>query len=488
MNPASVARLVASSDDVAPLLTDALHANDPLTRATAARVAAVRAERAVIDPLREALNAEQNADAAREEIRAVILLGNDDDIDFATKAASRFPPRMDGVVADSIARLGAPHATDLYAAHVRPLRRIGDESNFFRVALWNTPDLAPAIAAKLLEDNDERGWCELMSAACQLPNETWTASLGSTSAAIRRAAAHALVERYAADRARFPNELRDIALAANEAGGDEAFDRELLRRCAGESAKTNEACTAVRLRDHCALASLFTPDELRLGGCEPPRVVDGKSSSPVAPGQLVFSGLLPPGLSEAIIDGANCDEAAVGLARIQVDRSGRVRQFEASHVTTPKRCLSALATIIGLTFFDPSTISSANADDQIVIVKPPHDAPCTDAMPISTSFGESAARVSSTVSAAVIAKRVEPVISQDLRKSITGSHKFTATVESVVTSSGCVRQMRLVNQTPYAGMNAAALLALSQWKFTSGTRDGEPVPVIMNVNVVFRVR
>lgn len=490
--PAAVARLVASQDDVSAKLTEALRAPDALTRAAAARVAAVRAERSMLDAVRETLTNETNADAAREEIRALILLGSDDDIDVAVKAASRFPPRMDGVVADAIARLGAPHATDLYPTYVRPLRRLGDESNFFRVALWGSKEQAGAIAQKLIDDGDERGWQELMRAAgCSgaIPQSVWSAALNSSSAPIRTAAAHALVERYAAGH--LPAELREIALVDLPEGAtpDEVFDREMLRRCAGESARKNDSSTAVRLHDHCAVASLFTPEELHAGGCEPPRVIaDGKNSSPVQPAQLTMSGLLPPGLTEAIIDDANCDESAVGLASVTVDRSGRVRQIEASHVQTPKRCLSALATIIGLSFFDPETIASAKSDEQVVVVKPPKDAPCTDATSIAANAAELPARVGSGVNGAVIAKRVEPEISHDLRKSITGKHNFAATVESVVTPEGCVRQMRLVNQTPYPAMNAAALLALSQWKFTPGTRDGEPLPVVMNVNVVFRIR
>src|SRR5437764_258336 len=84
--PAAIARLVASSDDVSPRLAEALHAPDPLARATAARVAAVRSEVAVLPAVREVLASEANADAAREEIRALILLGSDDDVDLAITA------------------------------------------------------------------------------------------------------------------------------------------------------------------------------------------------------------------------------------------------------------------------------------------------------------------------------------------------------------------------------------------------------------------
>src|SRR5438270_13913723 len=102
----SLARLAPSTDDVVAPLTAGLQSRDVLTRATAARVVAVRGESALVPALREALTNESDPNAAREEIRALVLAGTDDDVDFAAQAAAKFPPRMDGVLADAIARLG----------------------------------------------------------------------------------------------------------------------------------------------------------------------------------------------------------------------------------------------------------------------------------------------------------------------------------------------------------------------------------------------
>src|SRR5262245_47934702 len=102
----SLARLAPATSDVTEPLTAGLQARDALTRATAARVIAVRGERALVPALRETLTNETDPNAAREEIRALVLAGSDDDIDFAAGAAAKFPPRMDGVLADALARLG----------------------------------------------------------------------------------------------------------------------------------------------------------------------------------------------------------------------------------------------------------------------------------------------------------------------------------------------------------------------------------------------
>src|SRR5258706_9165819 len=183
----ALARLAPSTGDVVGPLTAGLQSPDVLTRATAARVAAVRGERALIPALREALTNETNPDAAREEIRALVLAGSDDDVELAAKALPKFSPRMDGVFADALARLGA-RGVSLYPKYVKSLRRIGDESNFFRVALWQSECDATMVASMLLQDNDERGWCELIDGggdAGLIAPSAFVTALGASSANIR---------------------------------------------------------------------------------------------------------------------------------------------------------------------------------------------------------------------------------------------------------------------------------------------------------------
>jgi TonB family protein len=57
----------------------------------------------------------------------------------------------------------------------------------------------------------------------------------------------------------------------------------------------------------------------------------------------------------------------------------------------------------------------------------------------------------------------------------------TTVVEIVIDEDGCVRQTRLVSQTPVRSLNAAVLAALEQWVFLPATRDGRPVRVFFDV-------
>ncbi len=297
LTPVALARLAPSTGDVLAPLTAGLQSSDVLSRATAARVVAIRGEKALVPTLRDVLANEPNADAAREEIRALVLTGSDDDIDAAAHVASRFPARMDGVLADAVARLGA-RGISLYPKVVRPLRRIGDESNFFRVALWQSQDDATDVAASLLAGNDERGWCELIDGAgdaSSIAPSAFATALGSEAPGIRATTVHCLLRRYAADRVHFPEALHDVVNAAlpDGASPEETFGRELLRRAAGSAPQENDV--APLLHDHCTYRTLFTANELAAAHCDLDVLPnDPRVSAPVLPAQVAISGYLPP--------------------------------------------------------------------------------------------------------------------------------------------------------------------------------------------------
>src|SRR5688500_6011911 len=66
----------------AAVLAKAIADGDPLSRATAARVTTVRGVTGVLANVREALAAETNAEAAREQVRALSILGTEEDVAF----------------------------------------------------------------------------------------------------------------------------------------------------------------------------------------------------------------------------------------------------------------------------------------------------------------------------------------------------------------------------------------------------------------------
>ena len=59
-------------------------------------------------------------------------------------------------------------------------------------------------------------------------------------------------------------------------------------------------------------------------------------------------------------------------------------------------------------------------------------------------------------------------------------------IEAVIARTGCVRDVRVIKQSPSGDLNSAAVSAISKWKFKPGTLDGQPVDVLFNLTVSYR--
>ena len=142
--PASVALLVneANADIVAARVGPALGANDSVARAAASRVALVRGLTSVLPQLRTALTTETDPDAAREEVRALVVLGDGADVDRARDATRKLPPAIDDVIARAVSR--RPDAFDIYATNLRGHGYVPDIA-FFTQALWQQPAAVIAV-------------------------------------------------------------------------------------------------------------------------------------------------------------------------------------------------------------------------------------------------------------------------------------------------------------------------------------------------------
>ena len=93
----------------------ALKSPDAAVRAIAARVATTRRMKSLAPAIVALLDREPDVNAAREMIRAMILLGGIRDVDRAFYISDRFNGRLDADVAVAAARHGAP-AIDAYFA------------------------------------------------------------------------------------------------------------------------------------------------------------------------------------------------------------------------------------------------------------------------------------------------------------------------------------------------------------------------------------
>jgi len=58
-------------------------------------------------------------------------------------------------------------------------------------------------------------------------------------------------------------------------------------------------------------------------------------------------------------------------------------------------------------------------------------------------------------------------------------------LEAVISEDGAVRSLRVLRSQPL--LDAAAVEAVRQWRFTPTLLNGQPVPVVMTVTVNFRL-
>ena len=95
-----------------------------------------------------------------------------------------------------------------------------------------------------------------------------------------------------------------------------------------------------------------------------------------------------------------------------------------------------------------------------------------------------ALHVGGDVKAPVAITRVEPEYTELARKArIEG----IVIIEAIIDPSGNVTDARVLKPLPL-GLDQAALDAVKRWKFKPGTLNGQPVPVIYNLTVNFRLQ
>ena len=92
-------------------------------------------------------------------------------------------------------------------------------------------------------------------------------------------------------------------------------------------------------------------------------------------------------------------------------------------------------------------------------------------------------RVGGDVKAPVVQHRVDPVYPDMARKTRVAG---IVIVEAIINKDGSVEQVKVIKGLPM-GMSESAIEAVKQWKFKPGTLNGEPVEVIFNLTVNFKL-
>jgi TonB family protein len=511
VGPADVAFLV-SEKDVASILEPlraAVTSGNPLVRATAARVIGVREVRPLVAALRDQLSRETDPVAAREEIRTTAWLGNEADIDAAIAASGRWPASVDGDLAIAIARRGGPEAVALYQSKLVSLRRI-DRGQFFRMALWGRPGLVSVAASRLLGATDAAGWQALLQESLRsrvaLDAGVLKAALSSASEEIRVDTVWYVARAYAPDPSQMPQLVREQFNAPQDvASNREAFGRQLVARMLGSERKEDdrwlgwldslEADAILGNGEEPALYSWFTDQEFasrkrRCGmvptQCAMParlnRPATVIASQPVAALDFTMPDMLPAGLTSQLL---TCSDGWLGVATVSVAEGGRVQAVDLG-ATNARGCAKALEAILRLSLPSNAAMTSPHVSGNVLLVRAARQPLCLDEPPPSEAVATGTMRVGGKVIAPAVVHRVEPAFPASARASMGSRKSMMFILESVISKEGCVRNLRVVAQTPYPEVNGAAVAAVAQWKFSPGMMDGEPVDVIFNLTVNFR--
>jgi hypothetical protein len=208
------------------------------------------------------------------------------------------------------------------------------------------------------------------------------------------------------------------------------------------------------------------------GGINPTKGI----SIPVKPPLFVVPFVLPRGLGAAILDANRCRAGWVGVVNVARDAAGRVQDFDTKGVRADGGCMDALRTVMRLSLAE----AGPPATTPLLVFRPDGARPCFDEAVVSNTVPP----LKGQVKAPKVVRRAEPRYSDSVRRQARGV--FTVVAEATITTEGCVRDIRLVQQTIYPELNHATIDSLAKWTFTPGTLDGVPVDVLFNLTFTFR--
>lgn len=92
-------------------------------------------------------------------------------------------------------------------------------------------------------------------------------------------------------------------------------------------------------------------------------------------------------------------------------------------------------------------------------------------------------RVGGDVKAPIVISRVEPMYTAEARAARVSG---VVIVEAIIGKDGLVKNVEILKPLPF-GLDQAAADAVKQWVFKPGTLNGEPVDVIFNMTVNFKL-
>ena len=530
LSPGAVALLVADAGDPAVVARLEAALRDPRseTRAAAARVVMVAPVLELRNAVENALEAETDAEAAREEIRALVATEPSLSDGRLFAASDRFEGRLDPDLAKILARQRGPAAMPALLSARQWNLTPGEWAEAVWISSRGNPDaLVPALARALGSGNRLR-WGALLR---MLVRKDVVAGRNVVAAGLRtnypdmagRAAWYMtwvrLKEPLSTDRALVetltPPEGSDVDTAYffdllgrtfSEPAGDSAAWIAFLPTAQRSFADTIDGAglwldvmtpaerEAVLRRNFRRDPRSLVPASKPAGATKPPNLPN-PASRPHAPKTddgftlRTVSGL-PRGVAADALAVGKCRPKKgqiFGMAAVLYGPDGRPRAVRPYETWAPDACDAVAGSLVMLTLAgddefpvgsEPTLLFGMARADCLAALEEADVCPS-----VCPEDRDAVYRVGGNVKAPELVEKVEPKYPGHWRRE---GKEGVVVIEAIVSEEGCVQEARVLKRADVA-LDVEAARAVTQWKYRPATKDGIPVRVYLTVTVTYRL-
>ena len=520
ISPGSIALLAnyAGKPGVAERLRAGLKSADPGSRGAAARVINVAITADLVPALQEALAAESDPIAAREQIQALAAIGGSPFDAAILEATRRFSPRLDSDVMVILGRTRGVAAFPLYFETLRTLS-ITDYArvSFFKVATRGQPNALIAAAALALGRHDSISWQAVLAAADELgtpiDSPLLETALRSNQLVFRGEAAWYLAKTYCGRPPASSVELLQAIAegepaAATEIEPELRFGSEILRRVLGKAPVEDEAwiaCLESNTKCHLdsdlgesPLLEFLTPREREAvirrneANC-PPELKAGEKGKPATVHEretlLRLVRGLPNGVAESLFEVEGCTSGPrmkwFSVAVVDFRKDGIPRHVAIRTQPSGGSCRRTTETLF-LMSIAPATVPDPSSEPMpYLALFVPSALSCQEGPPSGApgAANPDVVRVRGKVQAPKLMQKVEPLYPKDSRRN---GEQGVSVYEGIITTTGCVTDLRLLKSSSPV-LDIMGMEAVAQWRYQPAMLDGRPVRVFLTVTVTFRL-
>lgn len=488
---------------------------NPQVRAVAARVAHVGFVKSLAGTIGQILATETDAEAAREQIRALAALAPPSEDPELRQAAARFGGRLDFALLEALARTRQAAVVDLLLDPSSSFTvSRAQEAELALLGARLTPETVVRYANALLSGRDPDRWGAFLAIAdsrrVPLPETLLAAGVRSGVSGIAGRTAWGLAKARAAGKGPGTNLLEGVAIPESS-DPDVHFAFGVARRTAGQPFKDDAAwissledlsrkTIADSIGPNDPVLSLLSAAEGNAVRRRWERRTGGRGYAKWEPGPpakgaaetLALRGItdLPRGVAEDVIAVSGCRPGKDGLfggVAMRYNVEGRPLRVTPIDVSVSNRCEVASRNLFLLTLAPRSALPVKERPEILVAFARKDCIGELDERPVAPVAPEveepAVYRVGADVQTPVLVTRVEPDYPEHIRRA---GLEGVVVLEAVIAESGCVGAVEVVKGVA-PPLDFQSARAVSQWHYRPATLEGRPVRVYLTVTVTFRL-